>query len=87
MIPLFGRSVPELCIISSKILNHIHENFGRLLTGFNHPCMSPASLEEYAQCIHDKGAAIDFCWEFVDGGTVRPVSRPSQNQRTLYKLA
>ena len=83
MIPMFGRSVPELCMITYNVLNHIHNNFGGLLNGFQHPWMSPESLEEYAECVHQKGAALDFCWGFVDG-TVRPVSRPGQNQRTLY---
>lgn len=44
---------------------------------------SPQSLEEYAGIIHEKGAALDFCWGFIDG-TVRPVCRPGQNQRVLY---
>lgn len=83
MVQFFGRSVPEMCMVSYNILNHIHHNFQRLLVGFNHPWMSPVSLEEYAECVHAKGAALDFCWGFIDG-TVRPVCRPSQNQRMLY---
>ena len=83
MIPAFGRSVPELSMISNKILNHIHENFNRLLGGFNHGWMTPESLEEYARVVHRKGAALDFCWGFIDG-TVRPICRPGQNQRVLY---
>jgi len=83
MIPLFGRSVPELCIINHHILNHIHRHFAQLLTSFNHPWMAPQSLDEYARIIHEKGAALDFCWGFVDG-TVRPVCRPGQNQRVFY---
>ena len=83
MIPLFGRSVPELSIITYKILNHIHNNFSRLFSGFNHPWMTPNSLEEYANIVHNKGAALDFCWGFIDG-TVRPVCRPTRNQRILY---
>ena len=83
MIPIFGRSVPELCLANYNILNHIHNNYVRVLTGFNHQWMSPASLEEYAHVIHDKGGALDFCWGFGDG-TVRPVSRPGRNQRILY---
>ena len=30
-----------------------------------------------------KGAALDNCWGFVDG-TVRPISRPGQNQLVMY---
>ena len=83
MIPAFGRPVPELCMISYNILNHIYNNFSRLLSGFQHAWMSPASLEEYARIVHDKAAVLDFCWGFIDG-TVRPVSRPGRNQRILY---
>ncbi|XP_066910729.1 uncharacterized protein [Clytia hemisphaerica] len=83
MIPLFGRPVPEFSMISYEVLNHIYDNFNGLLTGFGHPWMSPASLENYAQVVHDKGGALDFCWGFVDG-TVRPICRPGRNQRILY---
>ena len=83
MIPMFGRPVPELSIISYNILNHIYANYNRLFTGFNHPWLSRVALQSYANIIHDKGAALDFCWGFVDG-TVRPVCRPNQNQRILY---
>ena len=44
--------------------------------------MTPESLEEYAG-VHQKGAALYFCWGFIDG-TVGPVCRPGQNQRVLY---
>lgn len=37
MIPLFGRSVPELSIISNYIMDHIHMHFSRLLSDFNQP--------------------------------------------------
>ena len=43
----------------------------------------PVALREYARVVHDKGAALDFCWGFIDG-TIRPVSRPRQNQRIMY---
>ena len=83
MVPAFGRAVPELCMVTYNILNHVHVNYSRLLTGFGHQWMSPVALEEYARVVHDKGASLDFCWGFIDG-TVRPVSRPRQNQRILY---
>ena len=81
MVPAFDRPVPELCMISYKIMNHVYLN--RLLIGFEHQWMLPGSLEEYAHVIHNKGAALDMCWGFIDG-TVRPVSRPERNQRILY---
>ena len=33
--------------------------------------------------MYAKGAALDNCWGFVDG-TVRPVCRPTNNQRALF---
>ena len=83
MITRFARSVPELCIINTYILNWIYDNFRQKLNDFNQAWLSPIKLEEYAAAIHDKGATIDFRWGFVDG-TVRPICRPSQNQRIVY---
>ena len=45
--------------------------------------MSPNLLQTYSEAFHDKGAALDNCFRFVDG-TVRPVSKPRVNQRALY---
>ena len=83
MIPRFGRSVPELSIISTHILNWIDDNFAHKLNDFNQAWLTPVKLCEYADAIFSKGAALDFCWGFVDG-TVRPICRPGTNQRILY---
>ena len=40
-------------------------------------------LQTYSEVIHDKGAALDNCFGFVDG-TVRPISKPGVNQRAVY---
>lgn len=45
--------------------------------------MSPDQLQTYSEAIHDKGAALDSCFGFVDG-TVRPISKPGVNQRAVY---
>ena len=83
MVPRFGRSVPELSMISNFVLNWIYNNFSHKLSDFNQDWLAPAKLSEYADAIYQKGAAIDFCWGFVDG-TVRPICRPSENQRMVY---
>ena len=54
-----------------------------LLENLNQPWLSPHSLETYCDVIHRKGAALDNCWGFIDG-TVRPISKPGQHQRTVY---
>ena len=40
-------------------------------------------MQTFADAIHQKGAALDNCWGFIDG-TVRPISRPKQNQQVVY---
>ena len=38
----------------------------------------------YSFPIHKKGAALDNCLGFYIDGTIRPCSRPGENQRLLY---
>lgn len=83
MIPRFGRSVPEMSLILSEVTSHIFGTNAHLLNDLDQPWLQPARLESYAQVIHQKGAALDNCWGFVDG-TVRPVCRPGEHQRVLY---
>ena len=68
-------------------MNHVTDfmfnRWKHLLTDLNQPWLSPHNLQIYANAIHDKGGALDNCWGFIDG-TVRPISRPGENQRILY---
>ncbi|XP_046840374.1 uncharacterized protein LOC124434526 [Xenia sp. Carnegie-2017] len=83
MIHRFARPEPQLCMISNQVLNVIHERWHHLLTDLNQAWLQPENLEEFATVIHQKGAALNNCWGFIDG-TVRPVARPGRLQRTLY---
>jgi len=83
LIEKFGRSVPELSMISNHITNLLYNNLAHKLSDFNQIWLSPQKLREYADAISEKGASIDFCWGLVDG-TVRPVCRPGRDQRALY---
>ena len=56
---------------------------GHRITEWNHFIMSPNLLQTYSEAIHDKGAALENCFGFVDG-TVRPISKPGVNQRAVY---
>ena len=78
-----GRSVPELCLMSTAILNKIFDGHFRLLRDFQQIWLSPPNLELFSEKVHAKGAALDNCWGLVDG-TVRPVCRPTNNQRALF---
>ena len=52
-------------------MKYIYENQQRL-TNWNQTFLNPAKLEEYAQAISDRGAALKNCFGFIDG-TVRPI--------------
>ena len=83
MISRFARPVPELCIITNHMLDLVYNQWHHLITRYNHNLLSPANLVLYADAVHRSGAALDNCWGFIDG-TVRPVCRPSVNQRAIY---
>lgn len=83
MLPRFARPVPQLCMISSQVMDFIYQTHNHRLRSFNQPWLSQASLQNYADVIHATGAPLPNCWGFIDG-TVRPVSRPGKNQRVLY---
>ena len=82
MIPIFGRSVPELSMVSNEVTEWMYNVHGHRITEWNHFVMSPDQLQIYSEAIHDKGAALDNCFGFVDG-TVRPISKPGVNQRVV----
>ena len=83
MVPRFGRPVPVLSMATNKVLDHIYDTHGHLLTDWNPYLLSAQALEEYAQAISRKGSPLQNCFGFIDG-TVRPVCRPGRHQRVLY---
>ena len=54
VIPVFGRSVPELLVISNHMLDFMYNTCGHLLQDFNQPCLLLQQLEQYAVAISDK---------------------------------
>ena len=83
MIPRFAMAVPQLSMVTNKMMNFVYNTWGHLLTSFNQQWLSPGSLERFCRAIHDKGAPLQNCFGFVDG-TVRRVCRPGRHQRILY---
>ena len=81
LIARFGRPVLEICMMTNKVLNFIFENHGHPITQWNNTILNPECLEQYAEAIYAKGAALNN--GFVDG-TVRPICRPNENQRQVY---
>ena len=81
MIPIFGRPVPELCMTNNTVIDWVY-NRHRIMD-WNPNVLSPIQLENYAEAVFNKGAAWRNCFGFIDG-TVRPISRPDENQRVVY---
>ena len=83
LIPRFGRSVPQICMIFKQMLMRIVDQWGRLLNTMNQPWLQPQYLQEFCRAIHDKGAPLHNVWGFIDG-TMRGCCRPGLHQRLLY---
>ena len=83
MISRFGRPVPELCMTANPVMDFIYVTHGDRITQWNPTVVNPGFLEQYAAAIAGKGAALDNCFGFVDG-TVRPISKPGEQQRIVY---
>lgn len=83
MVHLFAKPVPVICMITNHVLDLIYEEHGHRILQWNRELLSPANLEVYVNAVSQKGAPLDNCFGFVDG-TVRPISRPQNNQRVVY---
>lgn len=70
-------------MVTNQVLDFIYNTHGRKILQWNNDLLNPRSLEEYTYAVSRKGAPLDNCFGFVDG-TVRPISRPGENQRVLY---
>ena len=83
LVPQFGRSVPELSMITNSVIDFIYERHGEKITNWNHDLLSPNNLKIYAEAIHQIGGALDNCFGFIDG-TVRPICCLDEMQSLLY---
>ena len=84
LIPRFARPVSQLSIVSNLLVNYVNNEFGSHLVNLDQPWLSWQNIKIFADAIHAKGAALDNCCGFVDG-TVRPICKPAENQRAVYK--
>ena len=84
MIQRFAKPVPLFSMVTNILIDHIYAIHGRRLTQWNLDILSPDHLEMYAAAITSRGSPFDNCFGFIDG-TVRPIARPGENQRVLYK--
>ena len=83
MLARFGRPVPELSMISNTVMNYIYDIHGHKLCQWNHDILNPRYFDTYTDAISRKGAALQNCSGFIDG-TIRPICRPSQEQRIMF---
>ena len=83
MIPRFARPVPQPSMVFNEMMHVIDSRLGFLLQNLNLHWLTPYHLVSFADAIYNQGAALDNVWDFIDG-TVRGISRPSRNQRSVY---
>lgn len=83
MCPRFARPVPQLTMITSEMMSLVYNQHSYRLTSLQENWLSPASLQNYADVIHNAAVPYTNCWVFIDG-TVRPVCKPATLQRHLY---
>ena len=53
----FGRSVPELCMITNRVMDFIYNTHGHRITQWNPAVLNPGFLKRYAAAIAGKGDA------------------------------
>ena len=85
MVPRFCSPVPVISMATNHVIDFIYwyNPHGHRISRWNNVLLNPPALEMYAQLVHDKGAALQNCFGFIDG-TVRPIARPDQHQRVMY---
>ena len=83
MVPLFGRSVPQLSMIFKQAIDLIDFIHNHRLIDLNQGWLSPRCLKAFVDSAHRKGTTLDNVWGLIDG-TARPSCIPKVNHRRLY---
>ena len=71
-------------MVGNHVLDYIFDLYSHRILNWNHDLQNPAKLQSYSDAVVAKGAALDNCFGIIDG-TVRPISRPGEFQRVVYK--
>ena len=82
LIPRFGRSKSEICLIVNKVMRYLNDAW-KHLSSFKQRWLQQDKLTECAQAVHNKSHALQNCWGFIDA-TVRPMCRPGENQKVVF---
>ena len=81
--PISGRLVPELSMISNQVTDWICNTNRRKVSPWNYGVLNPPLIATYEDADNSKGAALDNCFCFIDE-TVWPISWPMSNQWVVY---
>jgi len=65
------------------MIDYICQSHSHRILEWNDSILNPYVLERYSHAITAKGSPLDNCFGFNDG-TVRPISKPGENQRIVY---
>ncbi|XP_072145152.1 uncharacterized protein [Dermacentor andersoni] len=80
----FARHYSVISSATNKVMLHVESKFGLLLDELTvHQWLTHENLEAMSEAVHRKGAPLKNSWAFING-TVRPISRPSQDQRIYF---
>ena len=66
MVLIFGRPVPEFCMINNLVMDWIYSQHRHRIMNWNPDILSPIQLENYAEALFNKGAPLNNCFGLVD---------------------
>ena len=72
-----------LCLITNTVENWIYRNHHHRVSRWNADLLNPGKRQAYADAVAAQGSPLTNCFGFIDG-TVRPISRPGENQKVVY---
>lgn len=78
----FPRGRTALSEIFNFMIDYISREFGHVLKSFDQSYLTQDKIELLCDSISRKGSPYKRCFGFIDG-TVRPVCRPSTDQREV----
>ena len=73
-------------MITNHVLDVIYNNHSMLITEWNNSLLSRNLLEVYANAVHEKGAALQNCFGFIED-IVRPIAKPGVKKKNHAQWA
>ena len=65
MVPLFGRSVPQLSMIFNQTIDLIDSSHNHILNDLNQGWFSQCYLKAFVDSVHRKWAALANVWGII----------------------